>query len=87
MRDWVDGEITRTGRSRSSLWNVMHVIHKLGASPIGQSKLAREAGLANNTVALGYTEVLHDLGCVLPAYPWDQHREVLIKRKEVEYTT
>ncbi len=85
VRDWVDGEMARTGRSRSSLWNVMHVIHKLGTSPIGQSKLAREAGLANNTVALGYTEVLHDLGCVIPAYPWDQHREILIKRKECKY--
>jgi predicted AAA+ superfamily ATPase len=85
VRDWVDGEIARTGRSRSSLWNVMHVLHKLGASPIGQAKLAREAGLANNTVAQGYTEILHDLGCVLPAYPWDPHREILIKRKECKY--
>lgn len=85
VRDWIDGEIARTGRSRSSLWNVMNVLHKLGASPIGQAKLAREAGLANNTVAHGYTEILHDLGCVLPAYPWDQHREILIKRKECKY--
>lgn len=85
VRDWVDGEIARSGRSRSSLWNVMNVMHRLGASPIGQSKLAREAGLANNTVAQGYTEILHDLGCVLPAYPWDPHRNILIKRKECKY--
>ena len=45
VRDWVDGEIARSGRSRSSLWNVMHGIQNLGSS-IGQSKLAREAGLA-----------------------------------------
>lgn len=85
VRDWVDGEIGRSGRSRSSLWNVMLVLHRLGASPIGQSKLAREAGLANNTIAQGYTEILHDLGCVIPAYPWDQHREILVKRKECKY--
>lgn len=85
VRDWVDGEITHTGRSRSSLLNIMNVLHRLSPSPIGQSKLAREAGLANNTVAQGYTEVLHDLGCVLPAYPWDPHRKILIKRKECKY--
>ncbi|MDQ2993482.1 MAG: AAA family ATPase [Pseudomonadota bacterium] len=85
VRDWVDGEIARSGRSRSSLWNVMLVLHRLGTTPIGQAKLARESGLANNTIAHGYTEILHDLGCVIPAYPWDQHREILIKRKECKY--
>lgn len=85
VRDWVDGEFARTNRSRSSLWNVMQVLHRFGTTPIGQSKLAREAGLANNTVAQGYSEILHDLGCVIPAYPWDQHRKILVKRKECKY--
>ncbi len=85
VRNWVDGEITRSGRSRSSLLNIMNVLHRLSPNPIGQSKLAREAGLANNTVAQGYTEILHDLGCVIPGYPWDPHRKILIKRKECKY--
>lgn len=85
VRDWVDGEIARGGRSRSSMWNIMQVLHRLGTSPIGQSKLAREAGLANNTVAQGYIDVLHDLACAMPAYPWDADKKIMIKRKQCKY--
>lgn len=84
-RDWVDGELAKTGRSRSSLFSVMNVLFSKATTPIGQSKLAREVGLANNTVAQGYIECLNDLGCVIPAFPWDQHRNVLLKRKESKY--
>ena len=42
-----------------------------GSSPLGQTKLAREAGLANNTVAAGYLEMLADLLSVGILLPWD----------------
>lgn len=85
VRDWIDGEITATGRSRSALLNVMNVLYRFGGAPVGQAKLAREAGLANNTVAANYIEILHDLACVTPAYPWDKDRNILIFRKECKY--
>lgn len=85
VRDWVDGEITGTGRSRSALMNIMSVLFRFGGTPVGQAKLAREAGLANNTVAMNYIEILRDLGCVIPAYPWDQDKDILILRKECKY--
>ena len=85
VRDWVDGEITGSGRSRSAMMNIMNVLYRFGGSPVGQAKLAREAGLANNTVAANYIEILRDLGCVIPSYPWDQDRNSLILRKECKY--
>lgn len=84
-RDWVEGEFAAAGRARSSLFNVFNAIMRFGGTPIGQAKLAREAGLANNTVAAGYTELLNDLCCVVPAYPYDQHRKILILRKPCKY--
>ncbi|MGD9152970.1 MAG: AAA family ATPase [Gammaproteobacteria bacterium] len=85
VRDWIDGEMAFSGRSRIALLNIMRVLFRLGGTPIGQAKLAREAGLANNTVAAGYIEMLNDLGCVVPAYPWDQHKKILILRKQCKY--
>lgn len=85
VRDWVEGEIAVFGRSRSSLLNIMNVLFRFGGNPVGQAKLAREAGLANNTVALGYAEILNDLGCVVPAFPWDPHRKLNILRKPCKY--
>jgi len=85
VRDWVDGEIARSNRSRSSLFNVMSVLYRMATTPIGQAKLARESALANNTIAQGYIDILHDLGSVIPAFPWDQHRKILIKRKQCKY--
>jgi len=85
VRDWIEGEIARSGRNRSSLVNIMSVLHRLGSSPVGQAKLAREAALANNTIAQGYIEILNDLACVIPSYPWDQHRKILILRKPCKY--
>jgi predicted AAA+ superfamily ATPase len=85
VRDWIEGEIARSGRPRNSLFNILSVIIRLGGTPVGQAKLAREAALANNTVAAGYIELLNDLACVTPAYPWDQHRKLLILRKACKY--
>lgn len=85
VRDWVDGEITRTGRTRASLINILNVICRFGGSPVGQAKLARESGLANNTVAENYLEILRDLGCIVSSYPWDRNHHQLILRKECKY--
>lgn len=85
VRDWIEGEFAASGRARSSLFNILNVITRFGATPTGQAKLAREASLANNTVAAGYIELLNDLCCVVPAYPFDQHRKQLILRKACKY--
>lgn len=85
VRDWVEGEVSSSGRSRTSMLNIFSVLFRMGCSPIGQSTLAREAGLANNTVAAGYMELFHDLACILPAFPWDQNRNIGILRKPCKF--
>ena len=74
VRDWIYGEFAAQGRSRAMLLGVMECLYRFATAPVGQSKLAREAGLANNTVAAGYMELLADLMCVAPAYGWDASR-------------
>ncbi len=85
VRDWIEGEIAKEGRQRSALINIFNVLFRFGGNPVGQAKLAREANLANNTVAHGYIEILHDLGCVIPAYPFDMSKRNLILRKPCKY--
>lgn len=85
VRDWVDGEIAKSGRHRTALLNIMQVLYRFGSNPVGQAKLARESGLANNTVAHGYIELLNDLGCVIPSYPWDATKKILVLRKPCKY--
>ncbi|MBI4405604.1 MAG: ATP-binding protein [Deltaproteobacteria bacterium] len=85
INDWVLGEFAVTGRSRSSLLGVLEVLHRYGATPVGQAKLAREAGLANNTVAQGYIDLLGDLMCVIPAYSWDSSKRTLLRRRPCKY--
>lgn len=84
-RDWIEGEIAAADRSRAALLNIMNVIFRFGGTPVGQAKLAREAGLANNTVAANYIEILNDLACIIPAYPWDTDRQISILRKPCKY--
>jgi predicted AAA+ superfamily ATPase len=81
VRDWVFGECAASGRSRSSLLAVWNVLLRRGGSPIGQAALAREAGLANNTVAQGYLELLADLLCVGAARAWDANRQIALRRR------
>lgn len=85
VRDWVEGEITKSGRYRTSLINVLNVIFRFGGTPVGQAKLAREADLSNNTVAQGYVEILNDLGCIIPAYPMNFDKDSLVLRKPCKY--
>ena len=85
VRDWIQGECARGGRSRRSLVAVMRELHTHGGSAIGQTKLAREAGLANNTVAAGWIEMLSDLLCVGTSAAWDAGRRSEIARKQAKF--
>jgi len=67
--------ISAGGRSRSMLLGVLECLYRFAGTPAGQSKLAREVGLANNTVAAGYVEVLSDLMCVATSFAWDAGRK------------
>ena len=80
-RDWIYGDLAASGRSRASLLGVMECLHRFGGTPVGQAKLAREAGLANNTVAAGYVEQLMDLLCVCEGFAWDVTRKRSNRRR------
>ena len=84
-RDWIYGEFAAAGRARSSLLGVMDCLHRFGGAPVGQAKLAREAGLANNTVAAGYIEQLMDLLCVAQAFAWDDARHRANRRRPCKF--
>lgn len=71
VRDWIYGEFAASGRSRDLLLGVMECLFRFGGTPVGYAKIAREAGMANNTVASGYIEQLRDLLCAAPALAWD----------------
>ncbi len=85
VRDWIYGECAASGRARGSLLAILEHITRRGGSPIGQARLARECGLANNTVAAGYVELLADLMCVGSQFAWDPSRRVLLRRKPCKH--
>jgi predicted AAA+ superfamily ATPase len=84
-RDWILGECALAGRQRRSLVAVMQILHRCGGTPLGQTKLAREAGLANNTIASGYLEMLADLMSVGLSVPWDKSRRMELARKPAKF--
>jgi uncharacterized protein len=85
VRDWISGECAAAGRSRVSLLALTAALHRFAGTPLGQAKPAGEAGLANNTVAAGYIEMLSDVMCVAPCYAWDPSRGVVVARKPCKY--
>jgi predicted AAA+ superfamily ATPase len=85
VRDWIQGECARSARPRRSLVAVMQQLHLHGGTPLGQTKLAREAGLANNTVAAGWIEMLSDLLCVGTSAAWDGTRRSEIARNPAKF--
>lgn len=85
IQDWINGECSTSGRSRSYLLVILQNLHKMAGTPIGQAKLARESGLSNNTVAQGYIELLTDLMTVIPAFSYDPQRQISIFRKPCKY--
>ena len=84
-RDWIYGEIAASGRQRATIVSIMHQLHRYGGTPVGQAKLARECGLANNTVAAGYIELLVDLMCIACSFSWDKSRKVSARRRPCKY--
>lgn len=85
IRDWVIGEVVRTGRSRRFLLALMRTLFVQGGSRTGYLKLARESGLANNTIASEYVEHLSDLLAVIPSHQWDARRDVPLQRKPAKF--
>lgn len=85
IRDWVFGEIVSSGRSRIALNQLIQLMFTYGGNPVGYAKLAREGGLANNTVASGYIEQLADLLSVLPSWPWDPQKKNFQMRKPCKF--
>ncbi len=85
VRDWVLGEVVSSGRNRLSLTQLLHVIMDNGGNAVGFAKLARDGGLANNTVASGYMEQLSDLLSVMPAWPIDSNKRTLLMRKACKF--
>lgn len=85
LADWILGEMAMSGRSRSALLGVLQTVYRYGGTPLGYAKVAREAGLANNTVAQGYLDVLADLLCVLPCFAWDPGSRVHVRGKPCKF--
>jgi len=81
VKDWVLGECAWAGRSRASLVAIMEYLLRRGGTPVSQAGLARDTGLANNTVAEGYVDMLCDLMCIAPTYAWDASRKIKIRRR------
>jgi len=85
INDWVFGEFAASGRSRSHLLAIVQSLYRMACTPVGQAKLARESGLANNTMAQGYIELLADLMTVIPSFPFDTDRNISLFRKPCKY--
>ncbi len=85
VQDWVIGDLVSTGRQKTTLQNIFSCLYRFGTSPVGFSKLAREAGLANNTVAAGYIEQLQDLLILQCLFQWDWNRKILLPRKPCKF--
>lgn len=85
VRDWVEGECARAGRPRRSLVSVMEQLNRWGGAPVGQTKLARDAGLANNTVAAGWIDFLSGLLCVGTQAAWDESKRLELPRRPAKF--
>jgi predicted AAA+ superfamily ATPase len=85
MAEWVYGECALVGRSRPALLRLLEQLMRRGTSPVAQTTLASESGMANNTVALGYLDLLVDLLILGTSEPWDPNRKTRIPRKASKY--
>lgn len=81
ISDWILGDIAQSGRNRIFLLNVLRKIYAVAPNSVSYTKLAQDAGLANNSAALDYVERLADLLCVLPMMAWDAERNTSLARK------
>jgi predicted AAA+ superfamily ATPase len=83
--EWIYGECALAGRSRPMLLRMLEQLMRRGASPVAQTTLAEESGMANNTVAHGYLDLLSDLLVLGTSEPWDPGRKVRVSRKASKY--
>jgi predicted AAA+ superfamily ATPase len=83
--EWIYGECALAGRSRPMLLRLLEQLMRRGSSPVAQTTLAAESGMANNTVALGYIDLLADLLVLGTTEPWDPGRKVRVSRKASKY--
>ena len=81
ISDWILGDLAQSGRSRIFILNILKQLYRVAPSPISFTKLAKEAGLANNSAALDYVERLSDLLCVSPMMQRDVERGVSLARR------
>jgi uncharacterized protein len=85
MSEWIYGECALAGRSRPMLLRMLEQLMRRAASPVAQTTLAEESGMANNTVAHGYLDLLADLLVLRTCEPWDPGRKVRVSRKASKY--
>lgn len=85
VMDWIFGAIAQSGRSRGSALGVIEAVNKFAQNPVGQAKLARETGLASNTLAQGYIDVFGDLLCILPSFPKDLEKGIVLRRRPCKF--
>ena len=85
IKDWIFGEASLNRRSRSSLNRVLIELLAYGGNTLSQSQIAREAGLANNTIAAEYLELLKDLLIIRPSYRWESHKQKINFKKQAKY--
>lgn len=85
IKDWVHGECTRQGRNRSIMTLLLQALFSHAGLPISLARLARNIGVANNTVLQGYLEVLKDLMCLSEAFPIDLNTGNPIPRKSHKF--
>lgn len=83
--EWIYGECASAGRSRPMLLRMLEQLMRRGTSPVAQTTLAAESGMANNTVALGYLDLLSDLLILGTGEPWDPSRKIRVSRKASKY--
>lgn len=85
IKDWVIGELVKSGRSRNFLIPLMRSLIKKGTSRVGYLNLAKDSGLSNNTIAAEYIEQLSDLLSVIPSNQWDHQKLVPLQRKPCKF--
>jgi predicted AAA+ superfamily ATPase len=83
--EWIYGECALAGRSRPMLLRMLEQLMRRGGSPVAQTTLAEESGMANNTVAHGYLSLLNDLLVLGTTEPWDLSKRTRVPRKSSKY--
>ena len=84
-RDWIFGEVSLQGRSIESMKWVLRALAESGGMPLSLHKLAEVSGLANNTVAQGYIDLLKDLGCLSSTMRLESNKLKPLARKASKY--